>query len=134
MSEYTPDRWVVVEFKYASETIRKVLATWYGGYAGSDSWKLSSGIIGVEEFEKHYEFRNHSGSLYVCHKGSVGMGMYTLSIFNRFKEESKGRAQLEVIEVPKDFSSWNEVVASEIPVEKKIRKTRKPRKAPENKS
>ena len=46
MSTYTPDLWVILEFKEkdSEEVNRKVLASWYGGYAGSDSWKLSSGI------------------------------------------------------------------------------------------
>jgi hypothetical protein len=39
MSEYTPDKWVVIKInsdKYPS--IHKVFACWYGGWAGSDSW------------------------------------------------------------------------------------------------
>ena len=39
---YTPDGWIVVEFRTNDgEVNRKVMASWYGGYGGSDSWKLS---------------------------------------------------------------------------------------------
>lgn len=81
MSTYTPDRWVIVEFDYKEEKLRKVLASWYGGYLGSDSWKLSSGITETIEHEDRYEFTNYSGSLYVCHKGAHGMSRYTASIY-----------------------------------------------------
>ena len=46
MSTYNPDLWTIVELKYndSDEVTRKVMASWYGGYLGSDRWKLSSGI------------------------------------------------------------------------------------------
>jgi len=70
MKEYTPDRWVVLEFDSVEYgKYRKVLASWYGGFAGSDNWKLSSSIdnivIAEDEF---YSFYNSSGSVYYCHK------------------------------------------------------------------
>lgn len=74
MSFNTPDRWVVVEFQeLENEPIRKVLAGWYGGYTGSDCWKLSSGITEIKEDEKYFEFLNASGSLYKCQKTAYGM-------------------------------------------------------------
>jgi len=45
MSDYYPDRWVVV--KIGEENLYKVFACWYGGYARGDSWKLNSGITRV---------------------------------------------------------------------------------------
>ena len=58
---YTPDGWIVVEFRTNDgEVNRKVMASWYGGYLGSDRWKLSSGITETIEHEDHYEFINHS--------------------------------------------------------------------------
>ena len=39
MSDYTPDKWVVVKITSdKNPPIHKVFACWYGGYAGSDSW------------------------------------------------------------------------------------------------
>ena len=89
MSTYTPDRWQVVLLRGKGTSIKKVFAGWYGGYAGGDSWKLSSGIIGTKEFEDRYEFLNHSGSLYVCYKASQGMSSYMGSIMNGWVEDSK---------------------------------------------
>ena len=77
MSLYKPDCWAVLEFSSpTTETIRKVFAGWYGGYAGSDSWKLSSGITKTTEYDNRFEFLNHSGSVYVCHKSAQRMSSY----------------------------------------------------------
>ncbi|MGZ0080029.1 hypothetical protein [Methylomonas sp. YC3] len=74
MTLNTPDRWVVVEFReLENEPVRKVLAGWYGGYGGSDSWKLSSGITEIKEHADCYEFSNVSGSVYRCNKRAYGM-------------------------------------------------------------
>ena len=70
---YSPDRWVIIEFnseKYG--VIRKILAGWYGGYAGSDSWKLSSGICTFEDKGDFYESLQESGSTYGLYKASEG--------------------------------------------------------------
>ena len=40
MSVYNPDKWVIVKIDADSECIYKVFACWYGGYAGSDSWRI----------------------------------------------------------------------------------------------
>jgi hypothetical protein len=88
MNEYIPDRWVVLTI--TSETdppISKVLASWYGGYLGSDSWKASSGITETLEFDNRYEFMNYSGSKYICYKNNYGMSMYTTSIYTGWKRE-----------------------------------------------
>ena len=76
MTEYTPDKWVVIEIATPEHTIQKVLASWYGGYAGSDEWRLSSGITETIENEDHYLFHNESGSIYKCFKESQGMSAY----------------------------------------------------------
>ena len=44
MSDYTPDRWVIVKIVTPKERLYKVFASWSGGYNGSDSWKMNSGI------------------------------------------------------------------------------------------
>ena len=100
MSEYRPDRWVIVELKYndSDETHRKVLASWYGGYLGSDSWKLSSGITEIVEHDNHYEIHNHSGSVYNCGKQSQGMSGYTSGIFNSFVRDLEGHGTIRIVE------------------------------------
>ena len=46
MSTYNPDLWVVVKITGNKDNppCHKVFATWSGGYAGADTWKLNSGI------------------------------------------------------------------------------------------
>ena len=88
MSEYTPDKWVVIEIDYGQEKIQKILSSWYGGWAGSDSWRLSSGITEVEELEDSYIIKNHSGSVYTCFKGRYGMSAYTMGVLEGFKKEA----------------------------------------------
>ena len=87
MSEYTPDCWVVIEVDYEGVKTQKILSSWYGGYTGSDSWRLSSGITGVEELEDSFVFKNESGSVYTCYKRRYGMSSYTARILEDFKKQ-----------------------------------------------
>ena len=87
MSTYTPDRWVVVVISNGEKTYSKVLAGWYGGFAAGDSWKLSSSIIAVVDHETHYEFKNSSGSTYICYKNSYGMSMYMSGVYGSFEQD-----------------------------------------------
>lgn len=90
MSTYHPDKWVLVEFDSpANGKITKVLASWYGGYLGSDSWKLSSGVNKITKTDAGYEFLNDSGSVYFCHKDAYGMSGYTGSVYNNFSTQIK---------------------------------------------
>jgi hypothetical protein len=88
VSEYTPDKWVVIEIEYGEEKIQKILSSWYGGWAGSDSWRLSSGITEVEELEDSYIIKNESGSVYTCFKKRYGMSAYTTGVLESFKKQA----------------------------------------------
>ena len=88
MSEYTPDKWVVIEIAMDNTTVQRILSSWYGGWSGSDSWRLSSGITGVEELEDSYIIRNESGSVYTCFKGRYGMSAYAMGILEDFKKQA----------------------------------------------
>jgi alpha-tubulin suppressor-like RCC1 family protein len=102
MSErtYIPDKWVVVEIKTNDDEVnRKVMASWYGGYLGSDSWKLSSGITETVEYEDHYEFINHSGSVYKCGKNSFGLSGYAYSVLESFKKDIERQGSIEIIDI-----------------------------------
>lgn len=81
MSQYTPDCWVIVELGPPDTRHRRVLASWYGGLQGSDSWRLSSGITNIEEEDKIYKITNHSGSVYLCQKSSQKLTNMTTQIF-----------------------------------------------------
>jgi len=79
---------VVIEIAMDNTTVQRILSSWYGGWAGSDSWRLSSGITEVEELEDSYIIRNESGSVYTCFKGRYGMSAYAMSILEGFKKQA----------------------------------------------
>lgn len=105
MSKYTPDKWVVV--KISSETIEpiyKVFACWYGGFAGSDSWKLNSGITKATLEGYMYSFEGSSGSVYECHKDLYGTNFYGSSVLGRMIEDAKERGvAIEIISEETNF-------------------------------
>jgi hypothetical protein len=100
MSDYNPDKWQIVSLVHDGERIDKVFGSWYGGYAGSDSWKLSSGITKVVEHDTHYEVHNVSGSIYNCGKESEGMSMYAYGVFKRFEaQQEEGKYTITKIDI-----------------------------------
>jgi hypothetical protein len=89
---YYPDKWVVV--KISSDTIEplyKVFACWYGGFAGSDSWKLNSGITVATLEGNVYSFEGSSGSVYECHKDAYGTNFYGMGVLSRMIDNAKER-------------------------------------------
>ena len=83
MSEYTPDKWLIVKLTDTNknESHYRVFACWYGGYLGSDSWQMNSGITKVTDTD-YYFFEGSSGSVYNCHKWSYGASGYGSGILN----------------------------------------------------
>lgn len=100
---YSPALWQGIKLTHEGKDIYKILGTWYGGYGGSDSWRLSSGVVSINEIdEDHYEVINHSGSTYICHKKAEGMGGYTSSIYAGFckqADESNGKFKIELVSI-----------------------------------
>ena len=113
MSDYTPDRWVVVKITAPNVLLYKVFACWYGGYAGSDSWKMNSGITKVTfNLENYcYYFEGYSGSVYGCDKDSYGTNSYGGSVLNRFIEEAAktGESTIEILPENTNFLELNYV-------------------------
>ena len=87
MSTYNPDKWVMLKFTHGDRPVYKILASWYGGYARGDSWQLNSGVVRIEEDGQCYLFHGSSGSVYVCHKSTYGMSMYTMGILASFQKD-----------------------------------------------
>jgi hypothetical protein len=81
MSEYTPDRWVVIDITHKGNTVRKVLGGWIGGYAKSDTWRLNSGVTEVKDEGDFYLFSGASGSVYKCWKRNEGMTSLSSSVY-----------------------------------------------------
>ena len=68
-----PDKWLILEITDKTHgTFRKILGSWYGGYLGSDSYRVSSAVQKSTETENDYEFVTET-SVYICRKGSQGM-------------------------------------------------------------
>lgn len=112
MSNYTPDKWVMVKITSKKHgTTYKVLASWYGGFGGSDSWKLSSGTLRAKPFarkEGWIDFPQESGSTYICHPDLYGMSHYTSGVYREFEkqlEEVKDGSTIEVLPETTDFYS-----------------------------
>ena len=81
---YFPHKWVVVDYgeEYAATQRYAILAGWYGGFAGSDSWKRSSPVVEWDFKEDDLEVTTESGSKYVLHKGAIGVTMLTQSLIS----------------------------------------------------
>jgi hypothetical protein len=102
MSNYTPDRWVVIEVNSPEHgKIRKILGSWYGGWAGSDSWRMNSGIEQVIDQGDYYDVIGWSGSVYKCYKGAEGMSGYTTTVYEDYKKklEENGMGTMEIVNI-----------------------------------
>jgi hypothetical protein len=108
MSDYHPDKWVVVKIAGPdTPPIHKVFACWYGGYAGSDSWKLNSGITKATLFENCFEFEGSSGSVYYCGKYMYGTNMYGQGVLNNLIDKIEKTGGTCVI-LPEE-TNWLEI-------------------------
>jgi hypothetical protein len=108
MSDYIPDRWVILKIDGNGHApIHKVFACWFGGWAGSDSWKLNSGITKVTLEGFAYSFEGSSGSVYECHKDTYGTNMYGMSVLsNMIDNASKNGITIEIL--PEE-TNWLEI-------------------------
>ena len=107
MSDYTPDRWMVMRIHTPKEILYKVFATWSGGYAGGDSWKLNSGITRAIFADPYWEFDGSSGSVYRCHQDSYGTNGYGQVVLNNLL--SQAQAQDIQIEVLDRETAWGDL-------------------------
>lgn len=83
---YSPDRWLVIKINGTNPHYR-VFASWYGGYLGSDSWRMNSGITRVTEDDDFYYFHGSSGSVYNCYKNCYGISGYGSDVLNNYIEK-----------------------------------------------
>ena len=93
MSEYLPDKFVLIDYgtDHPPRGRYAVLAGFYEGFAGSNSWKRSSPIASVEVVDdKQIVATTYSGSKYVLYKACVGTTMVTQSLLSQ--------AQLDVVD------------------------------------
>lgn len=107
MSDYTPDRWMIMRIHTPTEILYKVFATWSGGYGGGDSWKLNSGITRATFADPYWEFDGSSGSVYRCHTGGYGTNGYGQVVLNNLL--SQAQAQDIQIDVLDRETAWGDL-------------------------
>jgi hypothetical protein len=108
MSEYVPDKWVVVKIEGKNVPLTyKVFGCWYGGYLGSNSWKLNSGIKVVTEEKKYWLFEGFSGSVYKCFKGRYGLYMYGIGVLGEIIYKAR-EIGTNIEKMPED-TNWKEL-------------------------
>jgi len=108
MSDYNPDKWVVVKITALDNPpVHKVFACWYGGYLGSDSWKLNSGITRAYEEGHCFMFDGSSGSTYACHKASYGTSGYGHGVLQNMINTSAKRGH--TVEILPEETNWLEI-------------------------
>jgi len=107
MIGYNPDKWIVVHITGKDiPPIDKIFACWYGGYHGSDSWRLNSGIAKVTTEDSSFYFEGISGSYYECNKDSYGTNMYGSDVISRMIESAKNAGIS--IEILPEETNWLE--------------------------
>ena len=97
-AHYTPSKWIIIEISSAEDSVRKVFATWYGGYFDGDSWRLSSGITKVEDKGDYYLFHNESGSIYQCYKSYYGTNSYSYGVLQYMIETKPDNVNITILE------------------------------------
>jgi len=98
-----PERWVILKLP---DNDYKVFGTWAGGYLGSDSWKLNSGIEQVEQDDEFYYFIGFSGSCYKCHKKAYGtITSYGAGMLEHLLKIGEGKVSLM-----DDMDDWSEII------------------------
>ena len=95
MSTYNPDCWKVVEIDLPDgEKLLKVFGTWRGGYAHGDSWRMNSGVSGIEVEGDLIHFYGFSGSTYTVHKDAEGTSGYSGGVLATMIDKSEGKARI----------------------------------------
>ncbi len=92
-SYYNPDKWMLIKIT-GKDPHYRVFGSWYGGYGGSDSWRMNSGITELVEEDDHYLFIGSSGSTYACHKDMYGANSYGMGVALGYEEKSEGKFQI----------------------------------------
>ena len=109
MSNERPDSWVIVEVTTPKiGTIRKILCSYYGGYLGNDSWRISSGIVCSSGGTPVFSVTNHSGSIYTLYNSiaSYRMSGLTSCVWAKMSKEAEENDEVEVC-----LYSYEEAVA-----------------------
>jgi hypothetical protein len=110
MSEYVPDRWVVLKLTSKVEggaTHYRIFATWSGGYLTGNSWKLNSGIVQAQvDRSNTWSFTGDTGSVYRCRAGGYGLSGYGAGVLQSLTDNNKDYLTITVLD---QLENWNEL-------------------------
>ena len=84
-----PDCWKIVKItNQEGDAHYRVAMGWYGGYLGSDSWQMNSGIVRhyFENEDKDVVFVGVSGSEYICSLRHEGLSSYVSSVVHNYSK------------------------------------------------
>lgn len=85
--DYAPDKWMLIQITGRDPHYR-VFGSWSGGYLGSDSWRMNSGIVAVKQVGDYYFFMGHTGSVYRCHKDMYGANVYGYGVLKQYEHDT----------------------------------------------
>lgn len=75
MSEYNPDKWLMIRIN-GTDPHYRIFGSWFGGFLDGDAWRLNSGVKSVTEDDDYYYFNGNSGSVYKCFKEAYGANSF----------------------------------------------------------
>jgi hypothetical protein len=115
MNEYFPDQWMLVKVG-GTDPHYRVFGSWSGGYLTGDSWRLNSGVVKCVESETYpgnYEFIGHSGSAYICSKGTYGItSLHNNGVLYSYCDRSSGT--MEVLEeIPENITEMDWITSND---------------------
>lgn len=102
MRTHTPHRWVLVQLvpTDGSAPYKRIFATWHGGFATGDSWKLSSGNFPAFDTGNTWLVPQASGSEYILGKENYSTSLYSSGVLSSLIENSKNYVIITVMEQP----------------------------------
>jgi len=102
---YYPDRWVLLKISRPDvDPIYKLFSTWFGGYCGSESWKINSGVKKITQDETCFFVEGYSESVYSCDKHTYGTNLYTSGVLSDMIENAaKSGVTVEILPEDTDF-------------------------------
>lgn len=95
-----PDSWKFIKVTNleTGETHDRILCSWYGGYLGGDSWKISSGNMEVIDHGDRLEVPQHSGTVYHLRKKSEKMSGMMANVLHSYSAKGVGKIKMEVFD------------------------------------
>ena len=106
MTDYTPDRWIVINFVNNGERFNKVLAEWKGSYADGDYWRMNSGITAVEEDGDYWLFHGATGSVYRCNKDRYSVTGLAADVLRNLLDKN---SETVIIQALPEDTDWHQL-------------------------